>query len=378
MDLVTRQELDTLMTATGEPAVSLYAPMHRAGAQTQQNPIRFKNLIRQAEGTLGEGGMSPPEVRRFLAPALELVDDYHFWQHQSDGLAMFVADGFSRTFRVPLAFDEELTVADRFYLKPLLPLLTGDGHFYILALAQHGVRLYSGARHSVSEMDLGDVPRSLEEALGHELTENHLSHHTGGGGGILHGQSAGEVDTKEEIRRFFHRLDTGVTERLKDRQAPLVLAGVEYLLPIYREANNYPHLAPGGIPGNPMDLSHEELHRKAWEVVEPLFLEAQERAAAAYRAKAGTGQASAVLEEIVPAAFDGRVETLWVALGTQSRGTFDPDTRRVTLAEGSSNGGAMDLLDSAAIQTLLHGGTVYAVASEQVPGGVPAAAVFRY
>jgi hypothetical protein len=39
--------------------------------------------------------------------------------------------------------------SDRFHLKPLLPLLTGDGRFYILALSQNQVRLLQGTRYSV-------------------------------------------------------------------------------------------------------------------------------------------------------------------------------------------------------------------------------------
>jgi len=40
--------------------------------------------------------------------------------------------------------------------------------------------------------------------------------------------------------------------------------------------------------------------------------------------------------------------------------------------------GDEDLLDVAAIQTVLNSGTVYAVKAEEVPGGGPAAALFRY
>jgi len=42
-----------------------------------------------------------------------------------------------------------VVVSDRFHLKPLLPLLTGDGRFYILALSQNQVRLLQGTRYSV-------------------------------------------------------------------------------------------------------------------------------------------------------------------------------------------------------------------------------------
>jgi hypothetical protein len=37
-----------------------------------------------------------------------------------------------------------------------------------------------------------------------------------------------------------------------------------------------------------------------------------------------------------------------------------------------------DMLDFAAIHTLLNGGTVYAVEPEKVPDEAPAAAIFRY
>jgi hypothetical protein len=40
--------------------------------------------------------------------------------------------------------------------------------------------------------------------------------------------------------------------------------------------------------------------------------------------------------------------------------------------------GDEDLLDLAAIQSILNGGTVYAVEPEQVPDHAPLAAVFRY
>jgi len=40
--------------------------------------------------------------------------------------------------------------------------------------------------------------------------------------------------------------------------------------------------------------------------------------------------------------------------------------------------GDEDLLDLAAVQTLLNGGTVYAVELEKVPDGASLAAVFRY
>lgn len=58
-------------------------------------------------------------------------------------------------------------------------------------------------------------------------------------------------------------------------------------------------------------------------------------------------------------------------------GDFDPDTMSVDL-HPEPEPDDEDLLDFAAIHTLLNGGTVYAVEPEQVPEQAPAAAIFRY
>ena len=197
---------------------------------------------------------------------------------------------------------------------------------------------------------------------------------------IFHGHGVASADDpKDYILRYFHRVDEGLRDLLRDEQAPLVLAGVDYLHPIYKEANSYPYLLDEGITGNPEELRAEELHEQAWAIVQPLFLAAHKKAAAQYRQLAGAGseQASNDLKEVVPAAYHGRVETLFVAVGPQRWGTFDLDTSEVYLhqeAEPSDE----DLLDLAAVQTLSNSGTVYAVEPEKVPDEAPLAAVFRY
>ncbi len=78
--------------------------------------------------------------------------------------------------------------------------------------------------------------------------------------------------------------------------------------------------------------------------------------------------------EVVRAAAQGQVEILFVPLGRECRGCLAPDGS-VTVHAGSGPGDE-DLFDLAAAQTLLHGGTVYAVGAEEIPGGGPAAAIF--
>lgn len=383
MKPLSRAELEELMQRRQGACVSIFAPMVKAGTETQQNPIRFKNLVRRAHEALVERGLGDPDARQLLAPATDLIDDTPFWQHQSTGLAVFVSPGFFRYYRLPVEVRELAVVEDRFHLKPLLPLLSGDGRFYVLALSQKRVRLLEATRHSVRELDLGDLPTSLNDAVGYEVEESHIQYHSGtrsargGSSPVYHGQGGGDDDVKLEIQKFFNLLDRGVSSLIGDREAPLVLAGVEFLFPLYRQVSSYPDLVEGGVPGNHDATSAEELREKAWPLVEPVFTRAQEEAVGRFRGLLGTGQASVQLDDVVTAAHDGRVETLFVALGTRRWGSFDQERRVVELSEHNGPG-TEDLVDFAALQTLLKGGEVFAVPPEQVPEGGAVAAVYRY
>lgn len=186
-----------------------------------------------------------------------------------------------------------------------------------------------------------------------------------------------EGESKEDLLEYFRQIDRGLHALLRDEQAPLVLAGVEYLQPIDREANTYAHLIEAGVTGNSDHVEMDALREQAWPLVEPIFLQAEAEAAAQYERYAGTEQASDDLSAIVPAAFFGRVEALFVALGVQQWGHFDRKTAVVTLDNEEGEAGE-DLLNLAALHTFLNGGVVYAVEADAVPSHQSAAAVYRY
>lgn len=369
MDFMDRDELKRLLEHTVAPCVSLYMPSHRGGIEAhQQNTIRFKNLLGQADEALAARGAKPPEIKELLGPARKLLDDSDFWSHQSDGLASFLAPGVLRTYRVPIALADQVQVDERFHIKPLLPLLTINSRFWLLALSQKNLRLFRCTRHSFREVELPDTPTSRAEAVQFDDWQYMLNP----------GDASNE--RKEALQRFLHEVDRGVCALLREDTAPLVLAGVEYVLAAYREVNSYPHLLDAGVPGSPDDKNRhpKDLHEAAWELLEPRLKHAREEAAALYRQFKGQGKAnvSADIREIVPAAVAGRVDTLFVSRRTPVWGHFDADSLEVALSE-TANGGSADLLDLAAGQTLLNNGRVFA-SDEALPDDSPVAALYRW
>ncbi len=388
--LLSQSELRELTQTYNAWHVSIYMPTRKAGDDVLENSVRFKNLLNRAEEQLVEGGMRRPEAEAFLSPARPLVEDELFWQRQSDGLAVFLAEGLARKVRLPLDFDELVVTGARFHVKPLLSVLSNNGRFYVLALSQHETRLLQGTRHRIGEISLEDraqVPETTVEVLKWEDPEMRLEHHTAtestlhhGVQAVFHGHGvASQDDPKERILRFFHRLDAGISDLLADDDAPLVLVGDEVLLPLYRETNSYPQLVDEGIPEQPSQLDPAELHQRVWPIVRPLFSQAQEEAEAAYQHLAGTDddRVSNDVEEVLQAATFGRVEGLFVARGEQQWGTFDEESGAVDLHD-EQRPGDRDLLDAAAVQTMLHEGWVFVVDADEVPGEGALTAVFRW
>lgn len=388
MEIPSTSELRPLLEQHNGPCISMFLPTHRAGIETQQDPLRLRNHIRAAENRLLLDHLRTTQVEHLLQPIQALLENESFWLHPGDGLALFRSPDTFRTYWLPSSFKEQVVVTDHFYLKPLLPFLSKDERFSILALSQNEVRLLQAIHDSVKKVDLpAAVPRSLAEALKYEVPENEPHYHSSSSGvsrgkggrrtNIFHGQGVGIDDARENLLRYFQQVDRGLHELLRDEKAPLVLACVEILFPLYREANTYPHLLDQGVPGNPDKLSAETLHRQAWAIMEPCLLLAREQAAARYRQYAETERASHNVREIIQAAFHGRVESLFIAFDQEQWGTFHPATNTLHVHRVARYHDD-DLLDIAATQTLLHSGSVYAVGQAQVPGGGMVAAVFRY
>ena len=80
---------------------------------------------------------------------------------------------------------------------------------------------------------------------------------------------------------------------------------------------------------------------------------------------------------MVKAAYQGRVETLFVTIGLQQWGKYHTETGEVEIHD-SRQTGDRSLQNLAAIQTLLKNGSVYVVESREAPVHTPLAALLRY
>lgn len=380
MDHFTHADLNELLDRPRPPCISIYMPSHRGGGK--EATIDWRNCVNEADVKLADWGWPEDDRNAILRPTRILLADADFWKNQGDGLAAFLAPKYFRVFRLPRAFPHEVVVAERFSVVTLLPLLNGDGTFFVLALSQNAPRLYRGSRDTFEDVAIENMPANLDAALLAHDRDEPLNLHTrptsgGSFGAIFHGHGVGIDDRKDDLTRYFRTINAALRPYLRDKKAPLLLAAVEYLHPLYANINTYAHLLDSGLRGNPDHLKRAELHDRAWQLVRPLFEREQTRAVEKYKEMAGTSFVSSDVPTICSAAMAGRIETLFVNLDRPVWGAFEPSTGRLEQRDAPLPGG-MDLRNLAVTSAFARGRNVYGVSTAAMPGGTEMAATFFY
>lgn len=376
----TRQELQSLLAPHPAPCISLFLPTHRRPPETEQDPVRFKNLLGTAEGALHKEYASV-DASALLEP-LQALLHRDFWQRQMDGLAVFRAPDLMVHYRIPLPVPERVVVSTTFHVTPLIKFLQTQRCFFVLALSQQSVALYEGTPSALEMVDLSTLPASLTEALGVEQREAFLNLHVSQASRaapIFHGHGIPPTESeKSELARFFRVIDTALWEGLLQKaSSPLVLVGVGYYHPIYRTISRYQSIAAQGIEGNFDHATVDALHARIWPIVSELFHEQENYALSEYARLVGKIQAIDDLSAIAQALVQGRVRYLLVAEEAQVWGTFDEKNGAITQYP-SRQGLEDDLLDDLAECALRQGGEVFLLPANRMPTPSALAAVLRW
>jgi hypothetical protein len=379
-DAFGRSEWDELADMAPSLGVSLYMPTHRAGAETEQDPVRLRNHLAAAERELVALGWHPREIGELLKPVHDLLGDREFWQHQSDGLAVFCAPGVLRVLRLPIQFADLVVVAGQFHLRPMLPLITVHEKFWLLALSQNTVRLFRGTDVTIDEIDTGDTPSNMAEALAHEdLEKTRQIRSTGPNGrGQSFGHASGGEDDKAALERYFRAVDHGLAGLSLDPAMPLVLAGVSYYGPIYRAVSGHPEILEEMVEGSPDNLSAIELHDLAWTVVKPHLAARKTRWQDRFGQSRADGRTTTGLVAVATAATEGRVEVLLLPPDEHRWASPDGDPTDAGAARDVREPGDIDRLDVIAKQVFRTGGEIIVAEPNETPGEESPAAILRY
>jgi hypothetical protein len=369
------------------PCLSLYQPTHRHHPDNKQDPIRYGNLVKELEASLLER-LPKDEAMPLLEPFLALADDRAFWNNTLDGLAVLGAKGTFRVYRVQRPVPELAVVADSFHVKPLMRILQSADRYQVLALNRQEAKLFEGNRDALDEVPLHeDVPRTITDALGEELTEQHItvaSYGGKGGGGseaatMHHGHGSKESEVDGDAERFFRAVDRAVLEHhSKPSGLPLILAALTEHHHRFHEVTHNPLIVPESIDVHPDALSSiDELRERAWKIMEPRHHARIDALAEEFGSAKANGLGDDDVAGVAKAVVGGRVATLLIEAQRQVPGHIDVATGAIDF-EDLEHPEVDDLLDDLGMLALKMGGKVVVVPPERMPTESGIAAIYRY
>lgn len=343
------------------PAVTFYVPTAVTTTRGDHAAATLTQQISTALTGLREAGLSAADAEAVLAPVRELTGDSTYWRQQSRGLVIFAKQGFCQPTRIPIEVQESVTVADRFRVRPVVPVIESAGRAYVLAVAKNSVRLFEATRNAIEQLPQGSIPETFGDVVG-ELPEHQLqSRSIGAGQAAFHGHS-GSDDTETMLtEKFLRGVGEAVAKELGTaRSQPLVLASVAEHLPVFRDVCPYPVIHDEVIPGNPEHTTPDDLRSALWRVLGARSAEEEKAQQETATTRAHNGRGSFDLAEIAASAKEGRVDTLY--LPRDARRLDSPD--------------AAELADAAVLDTVRARGTVHTWDDWQ--WSADAIATFRY
>lgn len=391
MDYFGRDKLRELLEVPEGPAVSIYLPTSRSSSEADTDRLRFRAAYDRARELLSaeaDGTGTGAELDQ-LEP---LTRDPEFWRYQSDGVAVFVAAGFQRMYRVPTRVPELVVVGPTFHTRPLIELLQAPDRYWVLGLSQKELRLWEGTASGASPVDLAGLPRGMLDALGFEFERDYEIVHRrkagpsrgqpgrGGHTPVFHGHGAAQEEAEDELRLFFKKVDGALRDLLSDEIGPVVLAAVKEYHPLYRSISSLSNLADEGIEANVTEWSPDRIHEAAWPIAKSVALRHMDRALELWEKGYGAGKGEADLANLGRLAVAGRIRLLLTERNRRMWGTLDRDTGAVELLrEGGEDPGehAVELLDELAEMVILKGGNALVLPAERMPTATGAAGVLR-
>jgi hypothetical protein len=362
------------------PCLSLYQPTHRHHPDNQQDPIRFRNLVKELEQSLRRE-YSARDAGALLEPFHRLAADRAFWNCTLTGLAVLGATGFFRAYRLQRPVPELAIVANSFHLKPLVRILQSADAYQVLGISRQKISFFEGNRDVLDEVELDPaVPRTASEAPRGEAKEHHVSAWTSsaGGPGVHYSEGSKSDIVDNEATRFYRAVDRAILEQYsRPSRLPLLLAALPENQSFFRAISHNAFLLPEPINYYPDNLSADDLRARAWEVMEPHYLARLSGLIEMFGAAKGRELGSDNVQKIAESAVAARVATLLIEANRQIPGRLDPLTGETQLSD-LVNPQTDDLLDDIGELVWKNGGQVIVVPRERMPTQSGIAAIYRF
>ncbi len=351
-------DLKELASVSGDPCVTILMPTHRSGRETQQGRIRLKNLLKEARVQLETTGHDDDLLNGLDSK----TNENDFWQHQGEGLAIFVTPEDCRLLRLNRTVNEKVSVGASFYIQPLIRESNCSGEYFVLSLTWDEAKLFRANGESIRVVETSALPAKFDELVLPRDPEESLqntSHRSvgntvGTSTAMFHGQGEGEDKIKADRDRYLSLVGDEVAAAIYNTGLPLLVVATTEVTGHF-EATTKVHV-DAKVDGSPSEWTKDELREHAHQAIAAKLKANHREFSDRFGTALSDSKASDNLDEVLKAAKEGKIDSLAVCHNDE-------------LSEQSNQ---------AVLHTLRNGGDVRHCGSESMPSDAPVAAIFRF
>ena len=352
-------DLKALASVTGDPCVSILMRTHRSGREVQQGPIRLKNLLKEASDKLKAAGHDDS----ILDSLGSKPNENEFWQHQGEGLAIYLTPNDCRMFRLNRSVDERVCVGESFFVQPLIRESNSGGEYFVLTLSWDEASLFRAAGESLTMVETDALPVKFDDLVlprDPEVSLQNTSHRSGGSAtgtstAMFHGQGEGEEKIEADRDQYLSLVGDEVAGAIYNTGLPLVVVATSEVAGHFEATTKIQ--VDAKVNGSPSEWTGDELREHARKAIAPQLKPDHREFGERFGTAMANSKASHDMDEVLKAAKAGRVESLMVC----QRKDHCEQTNQAILG------------------TLRRGGHVLQCSPEYMPAGAAVvAAIFRF
>lgn len=376
MNKLTSQTLDTLLSYSDSPVLSIYMPTHRypTSPHISEDQTRFKNLVKTGIDQWRE--VTDEKTVKYLADTLTAtLNDVSFWDNTTESLAIFATKDSVQMINLPIECEEHIFVGETFDVTPLLITQEINQPYYVLALAMQSPKLFRADMYGIQQLDIG-LPSSYKQALNIDETrpEGHANRTIDG----AHGQGDQKRTEQEDRLRYLRILDDKVAGSANvDTSLPFIITATENEAADYKTLTKLPNVIDTVLSGNYTASPTQELHKLSWQAIRATSGNKERNSVLHHFDQKTSAQKTSIDDKIIyDAAIDGRVETLLIDMCETTTDSVSDSNKEKLLIRFPSHYGKFlqDLIRTVVSQS----GSIVCLDRGLIPQQATTAAIFRY
>jgi hypothetical protein len=301
------EDLVTLIKERGNICISVIVPTHRLSSERQVDKFEVEKLVSHAKLMLQN--KYPESESKSLIAALDAAVQTVDYNHNEEGLGIFISKNVQQVLRFPFPVQEKVMVGDNFEIRDVVYMTRHKVPYYALMLSEKRIRLFYGQDNGLTEIKGDSFPFEYREKYEYNTPSR-------GSSSALNSQMRSfehDKSTLEQvrIRDFFRVADDFLADYLVPGSL-LVLMGAEKSLSLFEQATDHKKYIIAKIQGNYEHHSVADLQRMVYESIGNYKRKEWADAVTSFRERVGEGLGVTGIQDIWTVVQEGRGRTLLV------------------------------------------------------------------